>query len=161
MLKCVVAPHSYAEFEHKMLFEFCSDPQGDNFSRYEENKNYHNYLYLDPRVLREMAKCDEPQLEERLNFHLFVESIFYIGKEKADRAIAHLQDTQKWLTDHYMDMALSFPDRDYDYDIFLETLKDGLLLYRDAVSYNYFSHVDLDLLPEIKSHNKQLLDSWN
>ena len=120
----------YAEYEQWMLREFRSDPQNSHFPAYEEKKNYYDYLYLDPRVLCRMSKYPEPEQEELFNFYIFVRSIFYIGKGKGERTIAHLRDTRRTVNS-LIDIDISHR---YFYNVILRLLGSRRHLYEAFVS---------------------------
>ena len=140
MLNDVVDISMYAQFERRMLSEFRSDPQNHDIPLYHERKYYYDYLYLDPRVLRTMEKYEEPRLEELLNFWIFVQSIFYIGKGMGNRAMAHLHETRRIVeAEEHMDID-QIQRGQYQYDTLLHILRNGRHLYQDHVS-NLYSYV--------------------
>ena len=76
----------YAQLEQEMilLLRYCPLTRMENVA--------YNYLYLDPRVLREDFHNEQP--EDATNFHCFLKSVFYIGKGTNKRAtVTHLKDT--------------------------------------------------------------------
>ena len=136
MLNDEVNLHEYARYEQRMLSQFRSDPQNGDAPLYQEKKYYYDYLYLDPRVLRRMARYDQPELEELFNFYIFVSSIFYIGKGMGNRAVAHLQETRRTVERHIGIVPAAVRRGWYQNDRILWILRNEHPLYRPYVS-NY------------------------
>ena len=132
VLNGMVSPdeYGYARYERRILKEFRVDPVDDYFPMYKEKKDHYNYLYLDPRVLCMIDGCSgEPEQEELFKFYKFVKSVFYIGKGRSNRAIAHLRETRKKLDRHIIDVSISTSRHYSNLLYYLSTKKHKYLPY--------------------------------
>ena len=103
VLNGMVSPdeYGYARYERRILKEFRVDPVDDYFPMYKEKKDHYNYL----------------------------KSVFYIGKGRSNRAIAHLRETRKILDRHIIDVSISTSRHYSNLLYYLSTKKHKYLPY--------------------------------